>query len=166
MEPKIYVACLASYNAGKLHGEWIDAAQDAEDLGKAIQAMLKASPAPGAEEWAIHDYEDFGGLAKTLGENPDLEEVAECAAAIEEHGEAALFYIEDQGEWNAERFDEAYCGTYKDEEDYAYESAHSIEEISDHWDGYIDWKKYAQDLFMCDYTSREGSEGTHVYRNM
>lgn len=32
-EPKIYVACLA--------------------------AMLKASPIADAEQWAIHDYEDF-----------------------------------------------------------------------------------------------------------
>ena len=29
--PKIYVACLASYNAGILHGRWIDADQDADD---------------------------------------------------------------------------------------------------------------------------------------
>jgi len=30
--PRIYVACLAAYNAGKLHGEWIDADQDAEAI--------------------------------------------------------------------------------------------------------------------------------------
>ena len=30
--PRIYVACLAAYNAGRLHGRWIDANQSAEDI--------------------------------------------------------------------------------------------------------------------------------------
>ena len=32
VKPRIYVACLAAYNAGILHGKWIDAAQDADSL--------------------------------------------------------------------------------------------------------------------------------------
>ncbi|MCG8594183.1 MAG: antirestriction protein ArdA, partial [Kiloniellales bacterium] len=39
--PRIYVACLAAYNAGHLHGCWIDAIQDAEDIQDDINAMLK-----------------------------------------------------------------------------------------------------------------------------
>lgn len=43
--PDIYVACLASYNAGMLHGEWIDAAQDAEDIEREIiEKVLLTSP--------------------------------------------------------------------------------------------------------------------------
>lgn len=30
--PKIYVACLSAYNNGYLHGLWIDATQEAEDI--------------------------------------------------------------------------------------------------------------------------------------
>ncbi len=52
--PRIYVACLAAYNNGHLHGRWIDAAQDAEDIQSEISEMLSASPIPNAEEWAIH----------------------------------------------------------------------------------------------------------------
>lgn len=52
--PHIYVACLAAYNNGKLHGAWIDATQAPETIREAIQAMLKASPEPDAEEWAVH----------------------------------------------------------------------------------------------------------------
>jgi Antirestriction protein (ArdA) len=29
--PRIYVACLAAYNNGRLHGEWIDADQPADE---------------------------------------------------------------------------------------------------------------------------------------
>ena len=40
--PRIYVACLASYNAGILHGEWIDAT-DADEIREAIETMLSKS---------------------------------------------------------------------------------------------------------------------------
>ncbi len=61
-EIRIYVACLASYNNGILFGQWIDATQELDDLYAELRAMLKASPIPDAEEWAIHDYEGFEGL--------------------------------------------------------------------------------------------------------
>ena len=48
--PSIYVACLAAYNNGKLHGAWIDATQELDTILEAVQAMLAASPEPDAEE--------------------------------------------------------------------------------------------------------------------
>ncbi|MBS7457712.1 antirestriction protein ArdA [Coralloluteibacterium stylophorae] len=45
--PRIYVACLASYNNGRLHGRWIDLdGQDANDVRDEIAAMLRESPFP------------------------------------------------------------------------------------------------------------------------
>lgn len=73
-EPKIYVACLAAYNNGILHGEWIDANQEADAIRDDIAAMLKASPITDAEEWAIHDYEDFEGVR--IEEYSGIDEVA------------------------------------------------------------------------------------------
>ena len=43
-EIQIYVACLAAYNNGILHGRWIDAQQDAWAVYDDIRAMLDASP--------------------------------------------------------------------------------------------------------------------------
>ena len=60
--PRIYVASLSDYNDGRLFGRWIDAAVEPEDLARQVDKMLAASPTPGAEEWAIHDYEGFGPL--------------------------------------------------------------------------------------------------------
>ena len=61
--PSIYVACLSSYNEGVLHGCWIDATQGYDDIESKIRDMLSKSPCDGiAEEWAIHDYENFCGL--------------------------------------------------------------------------------------------------------
>jgi antirestriction protein len=83
--PRIYVACLASYNAGILYGKWIDADQDADAIHEAVKAMLASSPQEDAEEWAIHDYEGFYGVK--LSEWESFEKVAELATFIEEHEE-------------------------------------------------------------------------------
>jgi antirestriction protein len=63
LEPKIYIACLAAYNSGHLHGELIDANQDIDSLREEIKEILTKSPIQNAEEWAVHDYEDFGSLS-------------------------------------------------------------------------------------------------------
>jgi len=61
-EPRIYVARLAAYNGGRLHGAWIKVEDDLEAVLLAVGAMLAASPEAGAEEYAIHDYEGFGAV--------------------------------------------------------------------------------------------------------
>jgi len=43
---RFYAACLASYNAGTLHGAWIDASTDVDAMQEEINAMLRASPHP------------------------------------------------------------------------------------------------------------------------
>ena len=60
-EIKIYVADLAAYNSGKLHGVWIDATDDLDDIWDQIKKMLAQSPEDFAEEIAIHNYECFSG---------------------------------------------------------------------------------------------------------
>ena len=47
--PKIYVADLAAYNAGRLRGIWIDATQEPDEIHAEVQAMLAGSPEPVAE---------------------------------------------------------------------------------------------------------------------
>ena len=47
-EIRIYVACLAAYNNGILHGCWIDAEQEPDEIRSGINEMLKASPIAGA----------------------------------------------------------------------------------------------------------------------
>ena len=52
--PRIYLACLAAYNNGRLHGAWVDADQGTDHIWSELRKMLRASPEPDAEEWAIH----------------------------------------------------------------------------------------------------------------
>ncbi len=118
--PRIYVACLAAYNSGRLHGCWIDADQPAEGIYEEAQAMLAASPEHGAEEWAIHDYEGFGALR--LSEWESFEHVSAIAAGIAEHGDAFtawLSYDSSRDATDLVAFEDAYQGEYDSLRQYA-----------------------------------------------
>jgi antirestriction protein len=126
LRPRIYVASLSDYNAGRLHGAWIEAAQDPEDLGLEIKTMLELSPEPGAEEWAIHDHDEFGPAR--LSEYESLATVSAIATGLEQHG--APF-----GHWanlvgnsveDLERFEEAYLGCYESIEAYGQQVADDL----------------------------------------
>ncbi len=109
--PRIYVASLADYVDGRLHGAWLDVSGDADELTEQVAAMLAASPLPGAEEWAIHDYEGFGPLR--LGEHESLTLVAAVAEGIGRHGAAFAHWIALHGQLEdapLEDFEEVYLG--------------------------------------------------------
>jgi antirestriction protein len=125
--PRIYVACLAAYNNGRLHGRWIDANQSVEEIWTDVQAMLADSPEPGAEEWAIHDYEGFGELR--LSEWESFERVSAIGAGIDEHGDAFTAWVSydcGQDPCEVERFEEMYCGEWDSLRDYAEQFADDI----------------------------------------
>ena len=156
--PRIYVACLAAYNSGFLHGSWIDANQDTEAIHEQIKDMLAQSPIANAEEWAIHDYEGFEGLR--LSEYEDIARVAELAKLVQEHGEAWALYAQYVGIDYAteESFKEAYQGQWESEEEFAENLAEDTMEIPEHLQYYIDYEKIARDLFINDYFSAKGDD--------
>jgi antirestriction protein len=133
LQPRIYVASLSDYNAGRLHGRWIDATQDREAILNEIEAMLGESPEAVAEEFAIHDYDDFGGIR--LGEWEDLDHVCKLAAALVAHGPAfATWYggaDVNASTSLAEQFQEAYCGEFTSLADYAEELATETGEVTE-----------------------------------
>jgi antirestriction protein len=163
--PRIYVACLAAYNSGTLHGEWIDADQDAEEIHKVIEAMLKASPELDAEEWAIHAYEEFCGLE--VGENEDIEKLAELAQLIAKHGAAFACYFNDKGAEYAteEQFKDDYQGEHESEKAFAEEWFRECNEIPAALEDYIDWDEVTRSLFITDFTSHTYEGTTYVFRN-
>lgn len=165
--PRIYVACLAAYNNGCLHGTWIDADQPADEIWADIQAMLKESPEnrtcqwcgatlvstdpvcwdkpcshgqhmPGhAEEWAIHDYEGFGELR--LSEWESVERVAAIAAGIAEHGSAFAAWL-------------AYDDSRDPADHEAFEDVYRGE-----WDSLREYaENYAEEVGMYDAAEKTG----------
>jgi antirestriction protein len=122
--PRIYVASLADYNAGRLHGRWIDADQPIGVIQDQIAAMLAKSREPIAEEWAIHDYENFEGLQ--LSEFEDLEYVAQVARLMVEHGPLFAGLVSHFGgasgvDEAARYMEEGYRGAFDSLADYARE---------------------------------------------
>ena len=119
--PRIYVASLSDYNAGILHGDWIRADQELDELNEAVQAMLERSPTPGAEEYAIHDFEGFGNYRP--GEYDSLDWISRVARGIVEHGPAFGAWAEQSNhdEDDLARFEDAYLGEWSSVEKYAEE---------------------------------------------
>ena len=143
---RIYVVCLAAYNNGHLHGEWIEVSDEAS-IWQAVQNMLAASPIEeDAEEWAIHDYEGFAGAE--VGEYFSFVNVVELADYITEHGELGaqvLNYYGGNMEDAKARFEE-YAGEYDSLESYAEElTEQSGETIPESLAPYIDYKAMAHD---------------------
>lgn len=155
-QPRIYVASLADYNAGRLLGRWIEAAQPAEEIHQAIQAMLSESREIVAEEWAIHDYDNFGGLR--LSEFEDIERVALVARGIVEHGPVFAGLVSHLGGTQsadeAQRYmEEGYRGAFERLADYAQEMiedcySDAIKALPDFIRYRIDFDGIADDLEM------------------
>ncbi len=183
---KIYVASLADYNAGRLHGVWINVdggVTDADDIQQAVAEMLRKSKhpnvrvecpecegdaegceachaigtVPSAEEWAIHDHEGFGGM---VGEYSTFEEVATHAKMIDKHGAAWTAYVS----WTCEScpdedgFEDAYNGEWDSREDFARHMADECLDIPESMASYFDYEAFARDLFM-DYADIDNPEG-------
>jgi antirestriction protein len=129
--PQIWVGSLADYNNGDLHGQWLDATRDPDEIHADIQAMLADGPAAkrgeAPEEWGIFDYEGFDSLR--LGEYERIEDVARLAAGIAEHGPAFAAWVEAIGPEQAtsEGFTEAYCGHFDSAADYAEQLVDDVE---------------------------------------
>lgn len=163
-EIKIYVACLASYNNGILHGAWIDATQGLEGIWREVSAMLLCSPAEHAEEWAIHDYEGFGELH--LSEYQALDTVAEFAAFIEEYGTLGAALLSEKGNIEDARtvLEEQYAGQFRSLADFAEEITEETGEIPENLRFYIDYEAMARDLAVNDvFTIQTGFEDVHVF---
>ena len=169
--PRFYAACLASYNNGVLHGAWIDASADVDEMREEVATMLRASKfpnvtvecpetgedVPSAEEYAIHDHEGLG----QLGEYDSLETIAAIVDVLEEFDHmdsgdlaAILGDYSDPSE-AAEALRDNFAGIYDTFKDYSDEAAEEM--IACHSaDGktpqalinYFDYAAWSRDLAM------------------
>lgn len=165
-EPRIYVADLAAYNSGHLHGVWINVADGEDDIQTQIQAMLQESPVAGAEEWAIHDYENFDGIE--ISEHESLECLVEYVCFLNEYpdigGILAAYFNNDLDEANRAATDK-YQGCYSSLADYAQSLTEDTSDIPKHLENYIDYERMARDMEMSgDVFTLEGDNGkVHVF---
>jgi len=174
--PRIYVACLSSYNAGILYGEWIEILdKDAEDLEAEIKDMLAASAAKDAEDWAIHDTDDLNGYTPQ-----SLEEAAAIGDCINKTDNLAVIYWLKNGNGQGlspdefkDRLSDDYRGVYTSTEAFTAEYLEELgiqtelEKIKigscDAW-FYLDMAQVASDFFITDFWSHQtGYEEVYIF---
>lgn len=81
---KFYAACLASYNNGVLHGAWIEASTDTDEMQEEINAMLRRSKFPNVKvecptcdgDGADYSSNETCPRCKGTGQVPSAEEWA------------------------------------------------------------------------------------------
>jgi antirestriction protein len=166
IQPRIYVACLATYNNGRLHGAWIDVGTDEWAICDGIQAMLKASPIAGAEEYAIHDYEGFQGVR--IEEYTGIVTLTAIAAFLLEHGtvgaEVLNYYGGDLDEARA-AMEDRHLGSFTSLADYVQEVTEETVTIPQPLRYYIDWQAMARDAEINGdvFTIEVGHDEVHVF---
>ena len=166
LEPRIYVACLAAYNNGWLHGAWIDVGDDVDAVWAQIAAMLKTSPVAGAEEHAIHDYEGFGGVE--IAEYASIARVVEIAAFLHARGNLGalvLDHLEGDIEAAATAMDEQYRGVFERLADCFQALTEETVEIPEPLALYIDYEAMARDAQLNGevFTVETAHDEVHVF---
>lgn len=164
---RIYVACLAAYNSGYLHGVWIDATEDVDDIQEQINRMLESSPVEDAEEYAIHDFEGYG--SHRLSEYEGIESAHEIARFIEEHGEIAAELISHFStlEEAQKAMEECSAGCYESVADFAEELTEGTTDIPGSLAYYIDYEKMGRDMELSGdiFTIEMGYREVHIFWN-
>lgn len=184
IEMRVWVGCLACYNAGQLVGEWFDAelaptemtGEDGFDNEVSVPVSHKMEQ---HEELWVMDHEGFHGLIDGECSPVEAKELAEfLGVAFVDESEIAAFaaYVDNiygkgfDYEEALEGFREAYQGEHANEEDFAYELASEFIDMRNvQWPtSHIDWEAAARDLFMGgDYFSAPAPGGNlYIFRSI
>lgn len=167
-DAQAWVGCLACYNAGRLVGEWVPGTEAAD---------FTPCRRPGHEEWWVFDHEGFEGLLSGECSPFEATRLADAIDAIEaDHYPipAVKEWLEDRGEslseWDdvSDQFTEAYAGVWESEADFAEDYAESVGLVkdSDELHSYIDWERFARDLFIDAYWSADAESGVYVFHRI
>ncbi|WP_369186501.1 antirestriction protein ArdA [Streptomyces sp. R08] len=170
IQPRVWIGCLACYNAGRLVGDWYDG-----DTADDVTPEDLHGRATSHEELWVMDHDGFSGALD--GECSPCE-AAEIARALSELTDdessafAAWFQLyaehDERDEW-VEKFRDDYRGFHDSEADFArewFEETSSEEEKArlTQWPFYdIDWDRASQELFTGGFSSEETLGGIHVF---
>lgn len=146
-------------NGEEEDGMWFDVTTDADEMTEEVNETL------GTEEWDIGET-DPEIKESTIG---DLEELCELADIIGDNDEDAFIaWLNYNGdiEHVKKYFEDAYCGEFRNAEDFAREEITSIYNIDPRIECYIDWESLGEDLGIdYDYVDAQGG-GIYVFRQL
>jgi len=168
--PRVWIGCLACYNAGYLTGDWHDA-----DVAALVTPEDLHSKETDHEELWVMDHDNFLGLIEGECSPSHATEMAELLSEIppyERQPFAIWFsvYADDNADPArlVEEFRDAFCGEWRSEADYAQEQAEEQmdeerKELLTQWPFTdIDWERASHHLFTGGY-SAEDAPGGGIY---
>lgn len=184
IEPRVWIGTWNDYNAGILHGEWIDClGLDVETLQEKVNSILASSPTAmkdgiPAEEWSVFDREGFGPF--DIGEYSSVSDIVSACEQLEKAEESGLDYeiLDAFGqifgfdyidrENLVETIQDCYLGHYDKMEDWAAEEIEErglLKDIPETISYYFDFEAYARDCeYNGDIKSHRANGGFYVFR--
>lgn len=169
--PRVWIGCLACYNAGRLVGDWHDAS-DADDV---TTADVHGRTSSHDELWCF----DLENIPVRREMSPsEAAEWGHVFDEVDEHQREALYAWVVGGDYVSEGtgdlpstsdFQERYAGRWDSFDDYARQLADDIGLLSDVPEGiasFFDWDAWTRDLrFEYSVLDAAGS-GVYVFRSL
>ena len=166
-EPSVYVGTYGKYNDGSLCGLWIDLSSfdDYDDFINFCKAIHADEEDP---ELMAQDYEGFPRqwYCESGMDEETFDHIKEYTEMCDKHGAEAVDDYMDLDHDDLDDFEEAYCGEWDSEEDFArhiVEECYDLERTMGSLADYFDYERYGRELFMWDYAM--GEHG-NVFRRM
>ncbi len=152
-QPAIYIGTYAKYNNGSIAGKWVDLTQiTSKDELYEIAAEIHAD-----EEDPEFMFQDWQSIPERFISkswiSDDYFEYAEKMAGMSDDEKNAFEAFASAG-YDENDFEEANCGYWSSEEDFArdlIEQCYDIEKMMGNLSYYFDYEAFARDLFINDY---------------
>lgn len=170
MHSKVYVGTYAKYNKGSIKGDWVELS-DFDSIEEFYEFCSELHADETDPEFMFQDWEN---IPSELISESNLSE--NIFSIIEKVSDLDYKTLEAFSAWISignqdiesdnidslfELFEDDYQGYYNREEDFAYQIIDECYDLSDFVKSYFDYKSFARDLFISDYTYENG----YVFRN-
>ena len=163
--PAVYCSTYSKYNDGCIDGAWLDLASfdNYDEFIEVCRLLHRDEEDP---ELMFQDYENFplDWYSESCMDEETFDKIKKYAEMDESRQEAFDDYMDTRSDDDFDKFEEAYCGEWDSEEDFAQQlvdDCYNIDNMMGNLSSYFDYKAFARDLFMTDYTM--GEHG-HVFR--
>lgn len=163
--PSVYCGTYGKYNGGSLFGQWIDLTtfDSYDDFANYCRALHADEEDP---ELMFQDYENFPReFYDECLSRKDFDRIREYIELCEDNNKEAVdAWLSICGPSDMGGFEDAYQGKWDSEEDFAeyiFNECYcdSLRHMPDNIRNYIDYKAFARDIFVSDYSFEDG----HVF---
>ncbi len=171
-EPSLYVGSYGKYSGSvgqnALQGLWLDLSSFSDyDEFMTFCKAIHADESDDCFEPMAQDFEAFPRQWYNEGfiSQEDFDNILEYSDMCDKHGADA---VDDYMEFhdNLSNFEEAYCGEWDSEEDFArhiIDECYNLEKVMGNLAQYFDYEHFARELFMFDY---QMGANNNVFRNI